>query len=100
MKKVCDERGIPEAVFRGLWEEYRETHQLDGRFFHRLEIPNTNETDNFKRMKKAITDYHSNGQRVRAKGLTKADNKDIWQIHKIPKTSFYAAINWEADNQT
>jgi hypothetical protein len=100
MKRVCEERGIPLSVFRGLWEEYRETHMFDGRFFHRLEIPSTNEADNVKRMKKAIKEYHANGQRVRAQGMTKADNKDVWQIHKVPKTSFYDALKWEADNPT
>jgi hypothetical protein len=28
-----------------------------------------------KRMKKAIKEYHANGQRVRAQGMTRADNK-------------------------
>ena len=70
MKRVCEERGIPLDVFKSLWEEYRETHMFDGRFFHRLEIPNTNETEHVKRMKKAIKEYHANGQRVRAKGMT------------------------------
>lgn len=100
MKRVCEERGIPLDVFKGLWEEYRETHMFDGRFFHRLEIPNTNETEHVKRMKKAIKEYHANGQRVRAKGMTKADNKDVWQLHNVPKTSFYDALKWEADNPT
>ena len=100
MKKVCEARGIPLVVFRGLWEEYRETHQFDGRFFHRLEIPNTNETDNVKRMKKAIADYHKNGQSIRAKGAKKVDGADVWEIHKVAKTSFYDAIKWEADNPT
>jgi hypothetical protein len=97
---VCEERGIPLSVFRGLWEEYRETHMFDGRFFHRLEIPNINETDNVKRVKKAIKEYHANGQRVRVQGMTKADNKDVRQIHKVPNTSFYNALKWEADNST
>jgi hypothetical protein len=97
-RKVCEERGIPLDVFTKVWEEYRETNTFDGRFFHRMEMENTAENDNVKRMKRAITEYYKNGERVRAQGMTKADAQDVWQKHNVPKTSFYDAIKWEREN--
>ena len=61
-RKVCEERGIPLDVFTKVWEEYRETNTFDGRFFHRMEMENTAENDNVKRMKRAITEYYKNGK--------------------------------------
>jgi hypothetical protein len=71
-KKVCQERGIPLDVFIVLWDDYRETHMFNGRFFHRLEIPIKNVHESAKRMRLAIEEYYANGNNVRTKGLRKS----------------------------
>ena len=71
---------------------------FNGRFFHRLEVPIKPVHDSVKRMRLAIEEYYANGNNVRANGLRKSDKQDVWQRHRVPKTSFYDAIKWEADN--
>ena len=97
-RKVCEDRGIPLDVFTKLWEEYRETHMFDGRFFHRMEVHNTAESENVKNMKSAIAEYYKNGDRVRPEGMKMGDGEDVWQKHNVAKTSFYDAIKWERDH--
>ncbi len=71
---------------------------LDGRFFHRLEVNNTAESENVKNMKSAIAEYYRNGNRVRPQGLTMGDGEDVWQKCNVAKTSFYDALKWERDH--
>ncbi len=52
LTKVCEERGIPPDVFHKIWEEYRESHKYNGKFFHRDELELN---DNTKRMHDALT---------------------------------------------
>ncbi len=98
-RKVCEDRGIPLDVFTKLWEEYRETHMFDGRFFHRMEVHNTAESENVKQMKSAIAEYYKNGnRRVCPQGLKTGNGEDVWQKYNVAKTSFYDAIKWQRDN--
>jgi hypothetical protein len=96
-RRVCQEKGIPIEVFERVWDEYRETNTFHGRFFHRLEI-RSKERDYVVRMKAAISEYKDNGRKKRAVGTKKGDKQEVWHKHKVARTTFYDAINWEDKN--
>jgi hypothetical protein len=71
---------------------------FNGRFFHRLEVQPKTEKDGVKRMRLAIEEHYANGGKVRAEGVPKHEQQDVWHKHNVAKTSFYDAIKWELNN--